>query len=84
MGSKRRKSQDRLSQRELVGPDDRDTLLPCEACGAQGQIIVEQDGRYAGIKCRWCDGKTLVEPVMVAMWRRWLRIVAANPDCVTK
>ena len=78
MGSQKRRSSDRLQIRASMPPMERETLLPCPACGGDGKQLTETVGTYRMAPCRWCDGKGAVEAKLIAMFRRWLRIKHVN------
>lgn len=77
MGTRRRESQSNLIVRITKAIDDRDTLLPCPACGGDGLQLVESATGYRKITCSWCDSG-LTDRITVRMFERWLRIKRVN------
>jgi hypothetical protein len=58
--------------------DDRDTLIPCQACDGHGSRLVEfPTGGYRQLACQWCDNG-FTDKVTAAMFRRWLNLVRVN------
>jgi len=61
--------------------EDRDTLVPCEACEHSGMRLVEYPGGgYRQLECQWCDNG-FTDKESAGMFQRWLRIQRANPPC---
>jgi DnaJ-class molecular chaperone len=79
VGNLRKSSSDRIRIRALQEVDDRETLLPCDACKGQGYSIHEKiDGCYVMKKCKWCQGLGAVVPEMLVAFRRWKNIMKCN------
>jgi hypothetical protein len=58
--------------------NERDTLIPCQACGGEGSRLLEYDnGSYRRISCNWCD-RGFTDKETAGMLRRWQRILKAN------
>lgn len=65
--------------RQQRGVEDRETLLPCPACGGEGKKLVERAaGLYKTVKCRWCQMAGVVDKNTMAMFSRWLRLYNVN------
>jgi hypothetical protein len=78
MGTKRRDSSSKLMLRFAKAIEDRETLIPCDACHGKGTRLIEhRTGTYRQIACKWCR-KGLTDRVMAKMFERWLRIFAYN------
>ncbi len=78
MGTRRRQTTSRLTLRLTEAIEERDTLIPCEACeGAGTRIIDYPDGFYRQVACKWCQhGYT--DKTMAGMFTRWLKIRQVN------
>ena len=58
--------------------EDRDTLLPCDACGGKGSRIEEEEnGCYKQVNCNWCHEGFTDRPT-AKMFLRWKRILKVN------
>ncbi len=75
----RSKSSDKLKARKTLPPEERETLLPCEACAGKGTYTFELGvGRYKMKQCRWCQGVGCVPKLMLKAYVRWQRILRFN------
>jgi len=60
--------------------DDRDTLVPCQACEGEGMRLLEyENGSYRRILCNWCD-RGYTDKETARMFDRWLRILKFNQE----
>lgn len=78
MGTRRRESDSRLLLRITKALEDRDTLIPCQACGGSGDHLIEYPkGGYRQVACKWCS-KGFTDKETARMFQRWLRIARHN------
>jgi DnaJ-class molecular chaperone len=79
VGNLRKKLNSQIQLRSLQDTDERNTLLPCDACTGQGYRVQEKDGRRYTMKpCIWCQGMGAVIPEIAAAFRRWKNIMKCN------
>ncbi len=78
VGTRRRQSTSRLTLRITEDPENRDTLIPCDACEGTGTRILDYpDGLYRQVPCKWCH-HGFTDKATAEMWARWLQIKKAN------
>jgi hypothetical protein len=54
--------------------DQRETLVPCPACGGDGKRIVDDDGStYRIVGCPWCDGSGSTDSFMIKLFNEMNR-----------
>lgn len=81
MGSNRRLSDHKLRVRLSRPEEERQTLLPCPACGGEGRLerpVANRATQYRMIDCTWCSMLGVVDARMIRLFRRWQRIRRAN------
>jgi hypothetical protein len=79
MGTQTRLALQRAVKRRSADVRDRDTLTTCLVCDGKDPEVQElPDGTYCKVRCRWCQGRGVLDQEMIRILARAARIMATG------
>ena len=74
-----RGAKQRYMARLALRTEELPTLPICPACDGECKRVEDLGGgRYRAKRCRWCFGVGVIDPAVLALFERWLRILNAS------